>query len=268
MEGALAVTPLLLCFAVLLAVTPQPDWRARALAAALAWGALLAGLTELLSLAGRLERGWLLAAWLLALLGVGAAALGRRRARGWLARAALPLLGLSGAAPAGLLTPFPSGRDARGDRPHPLAPRRRSMVDGLLLLGPGLILGLALAVALLAQPNNWDSMTYHLARVAQWASRGSVGAYPTSIPRQLYNPPWAEYAVLHLYLLWGGDHLANLVQWASLLGCLAGASLLASQLGADRRGQMVTAALVATLPMGGPAMGPPWGSAPASAWRS
>jgi hypothetical protein len=58
-------------------------------------------------------------------------------------------------------------------------------------------------------------MSYHLARVAHWGQNHTVAFYPTHIVRQLYQPPWAEYAMLHLYILAGGDRLANLVQCGS-----------------------------------------------------
>src|SRR5262249_52486638 len=63
-------------------------------------------------------------------------------------------------------------------------------------------------------------------------------------------PPWAEFAVTHLYLLSGGDRLANAVQWLSLLGSIVGVSLIAKQLGGDRDCQVLAALVAVCLPMG------------------
>src|SRR6185436_18718037 len=77
-----------------------------------------------------------------------------------------------------------------------------------------------LAVALVAAPNTWDSMTYHLPRVAHWAANGSVEHYPTSIDRQLWQPPFAEYLVLLSWVAIGGDRLANLPAWLAAAGAV------------------------------------------------
>lgn len=104
-------------------------------------------------------------------------------------------------------------------------------------------------VALAAPPNTFDSMTYHMSRVAHWLQNEHVGLYPTGIIRQLTYPPLAEYTIAHLQALSGGDRLANLVQFSALLGCLLGTSWISQRFGVSRRGQWFTAVLVATLPM-------------------
>jgi len=78
------------------------------------------------------------------------------------------------------------------------------------LLLPLLIL-LALT-AWLYPPNNYDSLTYHMARVAHWMQNGSVEYYPTIINRQNEMGPGAEYIILFFQLLTGSDILANSVQ--------------------------------------------------------
>ena len=52
---------------------------------------------------------------------------------------------------------------------------------------------------------------------AEWIQRGSIDFYPTAIERQNYQPPLAEFAILHLQLLSGSDRFANLVQWFSFV---------------------------------------------------
>ena len=75
-------------------------------------------------------------------------------------------------------------------------------------------------------PNNWDSLTYHLARVIHWHQNGSVSYYPTLIDRQLYQPPFAEYVALHAMTISRGDYSVFLIQFFSYLG----SSLLIFQL--------------------------------------
>jgi 4-amino-4-deoxy-L-arabinose transferase-like glycosyltransferase len=47
----------------------------------------------------------------------------------------------------------------------------------------------------------------------------------------------------------GGDGLANMIQWFSFIGSIIGISLIARELGADRPGQLFSAAFCATIPM-------------------
>ncbi|MHC5831404.1 MAG: glycosyltransferase family 39 protein, partial [Nostoc sp.] len=78
----------------------------------------------------------------------------------------------------------------------------------------------------------------------------TVAHYPTSYTPQLYQNPWSEFVILHFQILSGGDYFANLVQWFSMIGCIIGVSLIARQLGADLRGQVFSAVVTATIPMG------------------
>jgi hypothetical protein len=110
------------------------------------------------------------------------------------------------------------------------------------------ILGLTLIVALSAPPNTWDSMTYHMARVAAWIQHGNVDFYPTSITRQNYQSPLSGFAILHLQLLSGSDRLANLAQWSSFLLCIVMVSLVIKELRQPLTAQCFGALLTATLP--------------------
>lgn len=127
--------------------------------------------------------------------------------------------------------------------------RYDTLTTALVLTGVAAYATLTLLVAVMAQPNTWDSMTYHLPRVMHWVQNGSVAHYPTHITRQLWISPGAEFALLQLQLLSGADGWANLVQWFSLIGCVVGASLLAKDLGADLRGQVFAAAACISIPM-------------------
>ena len=193
------------------------DPRHQVLNLALVLGVAVTLLTELLSLFDAFNRLGIVVGWaLLGCLGLGV--LLRRGTPRW-----------------------PRGRGVDLGRPS-LAVVAAGVGIAAILVGTAI-------VALAAQANNWDSMTYHLGRVVQWISRESVANYPTNITRQLFYPPWAEYALAHLYLLADGDRLVNLVQWCAFAGCVLGASLIAAELGAGIRTQVVAAALAASVPM-------------------
>lgn len=119
-----------------------------------------------------------------------------------------------------------------------------------LLAFAALMTALVVAVAVLSPPNNFDSMAYHLPRVAQWAQNHTVAFFATNDPRQLYMPPWAEYAVLHLQVMAGSDQWDSLVQVAAMLVTAAATSLVAAHAGLTRVGQVATAALVLAIPIG------------------
>jgi hypothetical protein len=105
-------------------------------------------------------------------------------------------------------------------------------------------------VARIAPPNTNDSLSYHMSRVMHWVQNQGLGHYPTVIDRQLWMPPWAEMAVMQLYLFQGDDGLVNLVQWFSMGASLVVVSLIAKRLGASPRGQLFAALFCVTLPMG------------------
>lgn len=192
--------------------------RERLLVAAVIGGTAVAVLSEMLSAVGGLTRAAAAASWLIVLI-VAIALVARFR------RVILP----------------------SGPRP-PAAPWRA--LDVAMLAWVVVVALLTLVSALAAAPTTYDSLTYHLARVAHWAQNHTLAPYPTSSARQLYQPPWAELAALHLTLLADGDRLVNLVQWASMIGAVVGASVIACRLGAARRGQLLAAAVCATIPMG------------------
>ncbi|MBA2755087.1 MAG: glycosyltransferase family 39 protein, partial [Chloroflexia bacterium] len=112
------------------------------------------------------------------------------------------------------------------------------------------VTGLVGITAILSPPNTPDALNYHMPRVAHWIQNRSLDFYPTTVPWQLSHAPGAEFAILHLQLLSDGDRWANLVQWFAMAGSITGVSLLARDLGADRRTQVIAAAVAATIPMG------------------
>jgi hypothetical protein len=208
------------------------DFRCAVLLAAVAWGLALTAVTEILSLWRGLDTAGLAVAWLLVAAACAAPrALDRRRA------------------PRTPVAP-PRARPPAASR-SPRSRRRPLKSEDLLFLLPlGALALMAGLTALIAPPNNYDSMTYHMARVMHWLQHGTVAHYPTHLMRQLHQGPWAEFAIANLMGLAGSDRVANLVQWFALAGTGLGVSLIAQQLGAKRRGQLLAAALACSLPMG------------------
>lgn len=120
----------------------------------------------------------------------------------------------------------------------------------IILAGTACIVIITGLIAIIAPPNTWDSMTYHMPRVMHWIQNKTVAHYPTAIQRQLYYAPWAEFAIAHLQILSDGDRFANMVQWFSMVGSLVAVSLIARELGADKKGQLFAALFVVSIPMG------------------
>ncbi len=209
--GALPALALLLIW---LRLVSSRGWREALVAAAVVWGVLVVVSTEALGLIGQFRFPYVAAFWVVA-SSIAAAAVVK------------------------------GGRI--GLRPIKLPPTPAFLIRAFPF---AVIAAPTLLVALVAPPNTWDSMTYHLARVAHWVDQGSVAHYPTETIRQLYLPPFAEYAIAHFQILTGGDHLANVVQWSCMVGSVIGVSLIAQELGSPIRGQYLAAALAATLPMG------------------
>jgi len=107
-----------------------------------------------------------------------------------------------------------------------------------------------LLLAFVSPPNTWDALTYHMSRVAHWAQNGTLAPYPTHIQRQIFSNPGFEYFILHFYVLAGSDAFVCVVQWLGQAGSLMVVTLIAKQLGAPRRGQLLAAMVAATIPMG------------------
>jgi hypothetical protein len=118
-----------------------------------------------------------------------------------------------------------------------------------LLASLGLLAAAVALTAIAAAPNNWDSLTYHLPRALHWVEDASLAHYPTNVIRQLSLAPAAEIALAQGLLLTGSLRLSALVQTLAWLGCVVGASLLARDLGAGRRGELFAAVFAGTLPM-------------------
>ena len=192
------------------------DWRQAFLAGAVSWAAAAVSMVEILSIFNRIDRRDLLHVWMV-LAGVSALAAG---ALCW-----------------------------RKKRLPFSVPTGRPLPESFLLLQVGMIAAVSALVAWIGPPNNWDSLTYHMPRVIRWIQDRNVAFFPPTNLRQLERGVGAEYLILQLQLLVGGDRLANLVQWFAYCGCTIGVSSVAALLGASARGQAYAAIVAATIPM-------------------
>ena len=122
---------------------------------------------------------------------------------------------------------------------------RPPAVDGRLAV----ILGVTAVIAVISPPNGWDAISYHMSRVMYWIQNGSVAHFPTHNLRQVVFSPFAEFCLLHLQLIWGGDRLANLVLWGAFAGCLYAVAELVRRCGAGSAAVCAALVFAATLPI-------------------
>lgn len=139
-------------------------------------------------------------------------------------------------------------RRTRHDRLRKLAPSLAAP-DIVLLVAMLAAVLLVAIVAWAAPVQTWDSLTYHMSRVAHWAQNASLRPFASGIERQLYMPPGAEIGFLQAYVLGAGDRWVNLVNWTAWVCSAILASFVAARLGAPRTAQLASAALVVSLPM-------------------
>ena len=154
----------------------------------------------------------------------------------------IPLIGLSIAL--GVLR----GRDKGLHLPIIRFPE--DLFERISIIGIILIILITAIVAWLTPPQTWDSLNYHMSRVAHWAQNQSVKPFATGIEIQNSIPPGAELGFLHLYVLGGGDRYVNFIEWFAMLGSMVGVSLVAKEFGANRYGQIISVVFAATIPMG------------------
>ena len=202
----------------------RTDWRDSLILTSTYWGILLTAITEFLSFFKLITFGWILGTWGLI---------------------CIILIYIYFRLSHQILSTSEQNNSSEIKKDIKIKP-----VVNFLLCGVVFVVATVGLIAIIAPPNNWDSMDYHMSRVAHWIQNHSIAHYPTSYTPQLYQNPWSEFVILHFQIFSGGDYFANLVQWLSMIGCIIGVSLIAKQLGADLRGQVFSAVITATIPMG------------------
>ena len=97
-------------------------------------------------------------------------------------------------------------------------------------------IGLAYSVVLgvLTPPNDWDAMSYHLARAALWIQQDAV-AYVEHSPYAPINayPPNAEIGALFTLILGHSDQYVGFVQYSALLAAATATYGIARRVGIE-----------------------------------
>jgi Glycosyltransferase family 87 len=139
----------------------------------------------------------------------------------------------------------------RQGAPLPSLPGRRELrlgpVVALLALVVGLAFGYELFLVASTPPNNWDSMHYHLARVAAWHAQGSLAYIPTHNGIENAYPQNAELLVLWTVVFLGRDLLAALPQLLAGLATAGSVYVIARRLRHGARSAALSALLFPTL---------------------
>lgn len=102
---------------------------------------------------------------------------------------------------------------------------------------------------ILYPPNNWDSMTYHMARISHWVMNSSIYPYPTHIYRQIYQPPLAELIIAQICILFRSDLLANNVQLLFTIGIVFYLNEIGNLLKLPKKTKLVSVVLTLTTPI-------------------
>ncbi len=134
-----------------------------------------------------------------------------------------------------------------GLRPH-LIEHWQSLVqlfEGMRTLRDPLLAVLAIAVGLFGivnlflavyvPPNNYDGMTYHMARVGYYLQQASFDSFPTPNIRQTSFPANAEILILWQVVILKSDRLAGIVQWLCWCWTLMAVYALARNFGPRNR---------------------------------
>ena len=120
----------------------------------------------------------------------------------------------------------------------------------LWILGSIALLGVVtLLMAVFTPPMNFDVQCYHLPRQVFWLMEGSIRHFDATYSYQNSQPVLCEFLGLNLFLLSGGDHWHNLVQWGSFIAACGLITLITQAIGGNARAQALAVLFVALLPV-------------------
>jgi hypothetical protein len=142
-----------------------------------------------------------------------------------------------------------AARGSVGDLPRPARPslRRHPWAAAIVALA-AIALAWRLAIAVILPPYAFDALTYHLTIVASWIQAGDIAPTSLSLCCARY-PGNADLLLAWPALLLGSDALVNTVQlWFAVLGGLATAGL-ARTAGAPRAGAAAAGGLFVLTPV-------------------
>jgi 4-amino-4-deoxy-L-arabinose transferase-like glycosyltransferase len=200
------------------AYAPRASRRSAFVLAYVGFEVVIALITEITSIGHHLTRGTVAGAWALVLVALAVAAR-TRIAAAWRARRRPPV-------------------------------PRLAVDEWVALAVLGAFAGVLLAQAWLYRPSNADALAYHLARVEHWIQNQSVAHYAVHFLQQLEFAPLGEYNLAHLHLLLGTDRLDGVVQLFAAAVCVLAVTDIVRLLGGDRRTQLWSAVVCATIPSG------------------
>jgi hypothetical protein len=146
-----------------------------------------------------------------------------------------------------------AGRPAPPGLGHARRQARAAFADpAVLVLGVAVGLGTLYigALALLTPSNDWDALSYHLARASLWHQEQGIGHIEQAAdPRLNFHLPNAEIGQLATMLLAGNDRYTALPQLFSYAALVLAVAALARRVGLGTREAVFAALAFATLPV-------------------
>jgi hypothetical protein len=168
-------------------------------------------------------------------------------------RSSTLVVGFAGAFVAALVLWYVSGTPAPPSfRPglHSVRTALRDPPLAILGLLAAIVFVYAAALGILTAQNEWDALTYHLARAAFWAQQGRVGYIPNSIDVRLNgNPPNAEIGQLAALVLGGNERLVWMPQLGAALAATLAVAGIGRRIAFTVRESLFGAFVFATLPL-------------------
>lgn len=97
-------------------------------------------------------------------------------------------------------------------------------------------------------PNSTDSMVYHLPRIMYWIQEKTL--FQDTIRNvHDYMPPFGQYIMLHIYLIFDSDRFLFFSQWFAYVVITIVSAMIANLLGANKQIRETIALLVASIPV-------------------